>query len=222
MESGETQALAILTGNGILVEASKEDDKGKCSTPFFDNMIVVDAFGIPGVMNKVAYFPPISKDREQVSNVILFPGDVQDFENEMQAHNVSRPYAENSFERTGALLQLRYPRSGIFLIRPARLIDHVYASYENFVICSGKDMGGAVRYNPNGTACKHLLALLEFTSDALQRIAGVKVKLQLPIELIGFSKGVLPLNQLVTELAEASLPEPRPVSRDPTLSALKN
>mmetsp|Transcript_1774 Transcript_1774/g.2407 ORF Transcript_1774/g.2407 Transcript_1774/m.2407 type:complete len:740 (+) Transcript_1774:367-2586(+) len=172
-------------------------------------MYIIDAWGIPGVTNKVIYFEPLSKTKQQESNIVFFPGDVQDLEDIMLSKPQTTPYAQHSLENTARILQERNPCAGLFVIRAAQLLNGIYASYENFVLSSAKDMGAAIRYDPNGTACKHLLGLLKYCEDAIRKYTGTDPQLHLPLELVGFSKGVLPLNQLVTELATWETSRPR-------------
>lgn len=61
---------------------------------------------------------------------------------------------------------------------------------------------------PDGSACEHLEALLSAAADAVQQednrcgaTTSRSPDISLPLTLVGFSKGVIVLNQLVTELA---------------------
>lgn len=67
----------------------------------------------------------------------------------------------------------------------------------------------------DGSACKHLEALLNAAADAVQSlrrngscggIADGRPDMSLPLTLVGFSKGAVVLNQLVTELAWGAAP----------------
>lgn len=67
----------------------------------------------------------------------------------------------------------------------------------------------------DGSACKHLEAILNAAADAVQSlrrsgacgaIADCRPDMSLPLTLVGFSKGAVVLNQLVTELASGAEP----------------
>ncbi len=75
---------------------------------------------------------------------------------------------------------------------------------------------------PDGSACEHLEALLNAAADAAQSLpqngACAEPDMSLPLTLVGFSKGAVVLNQLVTELASGAALSPRTLNRGSAFS----
>jgi Uncharacterised protein family UPF0565 len=152
--------------------------------------------GVQSRWNRLLHLPSASP---VMGNVVFFPGDVQDEKNIM-VQQESR-WSAYSFEATAALLSSKFPGHHIWVIAPATKLRGTFSCYSNF--CSDADSyrSGAVSHYPaEGHACEHLLALL---TAAAQRVAvdtGVLLDMLLPLTLVGFSKGAVVLNQLVSEL----------------------
>ncbi|CAI5728368.1 unnamed protein product [Hyaloperonospora brassicae] len=142
-------------------------------------------------------------------NVIFFPGDVQDY----KAAMLSGPFADYcdyAYEAVADLLSTKFgPASNVWVVRPSRFKHGAYSSFDNFV--TSNEYGAALRYEPTACATKHLASLMHNTQAALRR-QGVNVSTAVPMHLLGFSKGGIVLNQLVTELVRCSLNKKRSFS----------
>ncbi|XP_060731773.1 mitochondrial protein C2orf69 homolog isoform X1 [Tachysurus vachellii] len=174
--------------------------------------------GVPGYeqhrMNDVLLLRPEPKETQATGNenahVVFFPGDIQNFHQEMAMQPDASPWLSFSLERVALSLGVRFPGQHVWLVRPSQLHLHKFSCYTNFVSC---DMFGAPKHSPDYGAVRHLRALL---SHAMERAAiakplpplgGASVPCPLPegfsLTLVGFSKGCVVLNQMVHELASA-------------------
>ena len=125
---------------------------------------------------------------------------------------VSR-WSEWCLENTRTLLQLKFPGSAVWLVRPCRMLRKLFSSFHHFVESS---ITGVPRYSSNHGALLHVHALL---ADALRREKekgslelSVADALNLPLVLVGFSKGCVVLNQMTHELVNVCADSSKPDS----------
>lgn len=146
-------------------------------------------------------FLSIPKRASASCTVIFFPGDVQDFRVAMMTGPFAH-YSDYSYEAVAELLSRKFGEaSNVWVVRPRRFKHGAYSSFDNFV--QTNDYGAATKYDPAASATKHLTVLMQ-NAQALLRQQGVNVSTGLPMHLLGFSKGGIVLNQLVTELVRYS------------------
>jgi len=122
--------------------------------------------------------------------LVYFGGDVQDLQSEMERHRDNRRYSHWSLERTATLLssvQADQHRL-VAVVRPARMERGSFSCYDNFVPSNSV---GSPQYCDDHGALHHLSLLLQQLQSPLTA----------NIVLIGFSKGVVVLNQLLRELS---------------------
>ncbi|TYZ66988.1 hypothetical protein PybrP1_007699, partial [[Pythium] brassicae (nom. inval.)] len=187
--------------NCILLQVNSDPDTtSDCSNNDNNNQTSQEPLRVLGVgwdnmENELLVAPT---QREAKSNVIFFPGDVQDFRADMVS-GAFPEFCEFAYEHAAAVLADKFGGDcNVWVIRPAHFFQRAFSCFDNFV--ETNEIGAATAYSSSGTAIKHLLALLESVRcTLLQR--GVSVATDLPLHLVGFSKGVIVLNQLITELA---------------------
>ncbi|KAF4044292.1 hypothetical protein GN244_ATG03381 [Phytophthora infestans] len=151
-------------------------------------------------------FMSIPKRATASCNVIFFPGDVQDFKAAM-ATSPFADYSDFAYEAVAELLSEKFGGTcNVWVVRPSRFKHGAYSSFDNFVTTN--EYGAATQYDPSAYATKHLSSLMQNTQTALRR-QGVNVSTALPMHLLGFSKGGIVLNQLVTELVRYSFNKKR-------------
>lgn len=123
--------------------------------------------------------------------LVFFPGDIQNF-----LDRSSSEFLQWSMEASVHCLAERFPHSIIVAIR-ASLHNHLSAVYSNFVDSSPLNYG-VPTYDANDTlGWRHLTALLQSaTIDA-------KLSPRYSISLVGFSKGCVPLWQLLLSIDAA-------------------
>ncbi|CAM9124356.1 unnamed protein product, partial [Hapterophycus canaliculatus] len=125
-------------------------------------------------------------------------------------------------ESTARLMATKFPRHEIWVVLPKAHVHGGLASYDNFVKTDWASGGAVLEYLPDGSASEHLEALLNAAADTVHSLRQPssacctttprRPDMSLPLTLVGFSKGSVVLNQLVTELAceapqEAVLPK---------------
>ena len=141
--------------------------------------------GLPGRRNDVL---TVGEADRCSKLLVYFGGDVQDLESVMEAHRDNRRYSEWSLERTASLLYRAQPGDSlVVVVRPARMERGSFSCFDNFV--PSNSVGSPEHCDDHG-ALRHLSLLLH----QLQSPPG-------PVCLVGFSKGVVVLNQLVRELS---------------------
>ncbi|XP_019624374.1 PREDICTED: UPF0565 protein C2orf69 homolog [Branchiostoma belcheri] len=177
--------------------------------------------GCPGWKNEVLF----CGSREARDHVVFFPGDVQDYIENMEAHRDNKNWKQWNLEATAELLSRRFPRSLIWVIKPSYMHLKTFSCY-NFLVCNvmgTPEYGDEPRY-PN--ALLHLRLLLnnatqQISSELQQQIDSQgscpsdqngcqdgTTLLDLPITFVGFSKGCIVLNEILFELQEAKpIPE---------------
>ncbi|XP_070388246.1 mitochondrial protein C2orf69 [Dermacentor albipictus] len=156
--------------------------------------------GLTGKFNDlVLKSPEKTGDGNQV--VVFFGGDIQDFPEAMMKHRDNRRYVQWNLDNMATLMGKHFPSAHCIVVRPNRLQYLTFSCYDNFV--EGNDMG-APTHEFSITALEHLLALLNSLSEMLNNKTN-KAKydpiatgvLELPLVLIGFSKGCVVLNQFL-------------------------
>ena len=118
-------------------------------------------------------------------NVVYFPGDVQTYTSEMMQSDDAE-FVAYSYESTALILKDRFPDANVIIVAPCKMYRGTFSCYSNFTYC---DTYGAVPAYDYCDACLHLEKLL----------VSSKVRDSLPLVLVGFSKGAVVLNQIVTE-----------------------
>lgn len=165
-------------------------------------------------LNDVLLLRPVPREtratRSENAHVVFFPGDIQNFHQEMAMQPDASPWLSFSLERVALALGARFPGRHVWLVRPSLLHLHKFSCYTNFVSC---DLFGAPKHSPDYGAIRHLRALLGYAmeraaiAEPLPPLGGASVPAPLPtgfsLILVGFSKGCVVLNQIVHELASA-------------------
>ena len=149
-----------------------------------------DVPGHDGRTNDIFFAPPTTPAADDDPYaIVFFGGDVQDGRDAMLAHRDNRRHAEEwSLERTAARLAEAHPGAAAVAIRPSRMTYGTFSAYQNFV---ESDSIGCPTHGDDHGAVMHLLALL----GALETREGGNFKASWPKKLVGFSKGVVVLNQ---------------------------
>ncbi|KAG6951055.1 hypothetical protein JG687_00013852 [Phytophthora cactorum] len=147
-------------------------------------------------------FLSFPKSAAACCNVIFFPGDVQDFKTVMTTGPFA-DYSDYAYEAVAELLSEKFGDTcNVWVVRPSRFKHGAYSSFNNFVTTD--EYGAATKYDPTAYATKHLASLMQNTQATMRR-QGVNVSTALPMHLLGFSKGGIVLNQLVTELTTQAI-----------------
>jgi len=142
--------------------------------------------GILGSENEL--YSLLCKSNAQ-KHIVYFPGDIQDLEKNMRLVPKSDEWLEYSLERTAELLYQRFNmQCNIWIVRPTRSISG-FSEYDNLL-------------RPGLGICDLEETLLK-SFKAAQNTHGISISQTLPLVFIGFSKGVLVLNQILAELSTA-------------------
>lgn len=132
------------------------------------------------------------------AHVVVFPGDAQHWHEAMSRGNVAK-YQEYSLDATGVLLAQKLPGCHVWVVKASRFHEGLYACYDHFLHTSDvfgrPDGGGATSVRGLPHLGLLLQGALAATPDAppLDAPGGVA--------LVGFSKGSIVLDQLLSELA---------------------
>ena len=130
-------------------------------------------------------------DFSSIDNVIFFGGDLQDFEKYMVKNRTFEYYGDFCLESVSKILRNKFPTSNILIIRPSKRNGHM-SIFKNF-ISNIDNYAQSVPSYKNGFGSKHLIQLLR--DKQLNKYINNESKLH----LIGFSRGVNVLNQLIYE-----------------------
>ncbi|KAF8794445.1 UPF0565 protein C2orf69 like protein [Argiope bruennichi] len=157
--------------------------------------------------NDIIYYPSVS--HSPVGCVVFFGGDMQDYEENMLAHRDNKHYSKWNLEFTAELLHKRFPQQEVIIVKPSKMSLMTFSCYENFVTVNNF---GAPTYEKNVDALKHLRLLLANIGPVLQR-KSCEIKSEtcdanlsmpkplnlseIPLIIIGFSKGCVVLNQFL-------------------------
>ncbi|XP_051998214.1 mitochondrial protein C2orf69 homolog [Xyrauchen texanus] len=144
------------------------------------------------------------------AHVVFFPGDIQNFQQEMALQPDAAPWQSWNLECVALTLGHRFPGCHIWVIRASSMYLHKFSCYQNFV---ESNLFGAPEHTPDYGAIRHLRALLGHGMEKagllnpLPPLSGTSTPAPLPpdftLTLVGFSKGCVVLNQIVYELAGA-------------------
>ena len=128
-------------------------------------------------------------------------------------------WQEWCLEHTCTMLQCSFPAAAVWIVRPSRMLRQMFSCFHNFVQSS---LIGVPTYNTTYGCLLQLEALLK---DAIQNAIrnghldmDVHAALNLPVVLVGFSKGCVVLNQIVHELVNYVIPRGLQRSRHFNLS----
>ncbi|XP_036395855.1 UPF0565 protein C2orf69 homolog [Megalops cyprinoides] len=150
-------------------------------------------------------------------HVVFFPGDIQNFQQEMSLQPEGAQWQCWSLERVALILGRRFPGRHIWVIRASRMYLHKFSCYHNFV---ESNLFGAPEHSPDYGALRHLRALLRHGMEQAGLLPSASPSFPPPgfsLALVGFSKGCVVLNQMVYELAGARTdPELAPFLRSVT------
>jgi len=136
--------------------------------------------------------------------LVFFGGDVQDYTEKMLAHRDNKRYADWSLDHMTTKLTDQFREHTIFTIKPTRMERQIFSCYDNFVESNSV---GAPTHEHGNKASKHLSDLLDLSFAAAKENSPDNTESQTvssfdkSISLIGFSKGCVVLNQLITEMA---------------------
>ena len=126
--------------------------------------------------------------------IVLFHGDISDTAQTMQQDESVSDWTDWSLERLSERMTARFPCCHTVVVGAARR-EACFACYDQFLppTDTGDPKDGT--YDPAGSACRHLEALLDSASEEV----GVAL-LGGPLHLLAFSKGCAALNQCLAEL----------------------
>jgi len=144
---------------------------------------------------RCSVYHPLSSTQEQHGSVIYFGGDVQDLPEVQATHRDNSRYMEWNLEATAVLLAKNFPGKHIMVVRPARTELRTLSCFDNFV---KSDAVGAPSHSKTHGALQHLQQLI---FNVANKVNMAREDL-LPVTLIGFSKGVVVLNQILYELSD--------------------
>ena len=127
----------------------------------------------------------------------------------MEPHPINRKYIEWNLEDTGQILLKRFPQAVIFVMKPTKMHLNCFSVYSNFV--KTNDFGcpshqsGLGSWRQLKTLYENiLLAVSEDSSIAFDSSKSTSAAYyNIPLILVGFSKGCIVLNQLLYDLKEA-------------------
>lgn len=135
-------------------------------------------------------------------HVIYFGGDVQDYTEKMLFHRDGKRYNRWNLENTAQLLHRKFKGSTIFVVKPSKMHYGTFSVFGNLV--HSNDVGVPDHSIGQGS-WYHLLqlyknAIKESIHIRQCRKIDTESELLQPIQLIGFSKGCVVLNQLIHDL----------------------
>ncbi|KAL7648714.1 UNVERIFIED_CONTAM: hypothetical protein RMT77_000621 [Armadillidium vulgare] len=147
--------------------------------------------------------------RNYDSVTVYFGGDVQDYPEVMSSHRDHGKYIQWNLLNMVSILSLKFPSSIVCVIKPKRIEFKTFSCYDNFVPSNNL---GAPTYTELHGSLSHLRNLLKNALSKLSESANSceakentctnenDTEKSLNINLIGFSKGCVVLNQLITEI----------------------
>ncbi|MBN3321501.1 CB069 protein, partial [Atractosteus spatula] len=209
------------------------DPDGQCSQQRWFRLPAVPGFEPHRVNEMLLLRPTAVQSRcssethtaeDATQHVVFFPGDIQNFQQEMSKHQENGQWQHWSLERVALLLGHRFPGHHVWVVRAARMYLHKFSCYDNFV---ESNLFGAPEHSPNHGAFQHLKGLLSHAMEQAgillhhcpaqnsrpfangcsgpSNVTSVSCPLppNLSLSVVGFSKGCVVLNQMVYELAGA-------------------
>ncbi|KAL1507025.1 hypothetical protein AB1Y20_007887 [Prymnesium parvum] len=130
-----------------------------------------------------------------LETVVFFPGDLSLPKSEMLRDEMLRGYASWSAEDLTRTLAVRFPCYHTVTVLPSR---HVlgFSCYDGGFLDQVNETGDPAdgKYSSEGTCCAHVLALLLHTRARCPSLQSSR------LHLLGFSKGGVVLNQILSEL----------------------
>ncbi|GBM21317.1 UPF0565 protein C2orf69 [Araneus ventricosus] len=163
--------------------------------------------GYQNKSNAITYHP--SDYHSPVGCVVFFGGDMQDYEANMRAHRDNKHYSKWNLEFTAELLHKHFPQQEVIIVKPVKMSLMTFSCYENFVTVNNF---GAPTYEKNVDSLKHMRLLLANIGQVLQKqscetgsescdanfsVPTALNLLEIPLTIIGFSKGCVVLNQFL-------------------------
>ena len=127
---------------------------------------------------------------------------LQDYEENMVAHRDNHRYKSWNLVSVALLLQEKFAKSCIWIVKPSRMHLRTFAVYGNFV--NSNDFG-VPSHDQNGGAFLYLTQLLQ-AAMSMMTSSSYHDDIIFPsvgYELVGFSKGCVVLNQFLYELSAA-------------------
>ena len=146
-------------------------------------------------------------DKSAKTNKVLlyFGGDVQDLSSKMILHRDHKRYLKWSLEETALLLSQLYPSHCIMVIRPNRMERATFSCYDNFVesnFCGAPThLTKTAMGDKNLPSCNALTQIYSLIHNLPESLGDIDAKdSKHSITLVGFSKGVVVLNQVLHDL----------------------
>ena len=117
----------------------------------------------------------------------------------MELHRDHKRFKEWNTEATASIIQKKFPESVVIVIKPSKMHLRTFAVYSNFV--ESNDFG-APTYSSDFGALKHLSCLYDSVLTEMHQKYSLNHLKDTSIYLIGFSKGCVVLNQIISELPQ--------------------
>lgn len=156
--------------------------------------------GLTAKFNDIVLKTP-EKPGDATQLVVFFGGDIQDFPEAMMKHRDNKRYVQWNLDNMAALMGRHFPNAHCIVVRPNRLQYLTFSCYDNFVPSNDT---GAPTHEFSISALEHLVGLLNGLSAKLKAKTNKKLYepiadslMELPVVLIGFSKGCIVLNQFL-------------------------
>lgn len=108
--------------------------------------------------NDVIYCRPLHVQQCVNNLAIFFPGDVQDFTENMLSHRDNKHHKDWSLDNTAFLMQKKFPNCHIVVIKPSRMDFKTFSCFKNFVESS--DLG-VPNHTPDFNSLVHLDELIK-------------------------------------------------------------
>lgn len=159
--------------------------------------------------------------------VIFFGGDVQNYPEVMSQHRTNNIYIHWNLESTARILAKRFVDSLIIVIKPKEMLLNTFSIYSNFVefdqdgipmLFTNTNSNGlthvsklyskALEIYENKQDCdldKSSHVLCDSVSEKSDARPVIGCLAELPVSFVGFSKGCVPLNQILFEVATKHL-----------------
>ena len=135
---------------------------------------------------------------------------LQNYEENMLKHRDNKRHVEWSLEATGGILQRRFPRSHIYIVKPSSMYLHTFSSFKNFVESNSV---GCPTHSSGQGSWQHLMIIIKNAGlqiskqtdrfDSSSQCPAIQPSESHPFEIVGFSKGCVVLNQLLYDLGDA-------------------
>ncbi|XP_063422299.1 mitochondrial protein C2orf69 homolog [Mytilus trossulus] len=165
-------------------------------------------------------FPSAINPTKSLSKtVIFFGGDVQNYPEIMSQHRTNNLYLHWNLESTARILAKRFEDSLIIVIKPKEMLLNTFSIYSNFVEFDQDGIPMLFTYT-NSNGLTHLSKLyskalelyqnrqacdLDKSSEKCDTRQVIGCSAELPVSFVGFSKGCVPLNQVLFEVATKPL-----------------